>query len=140
MKQCRHPTCGDICRRPKKEKKNHKFLRRTPIRKVSKKQQKILGEKKLQSEKDKEFFNEIWQERDHFCYESGEYLGEEPLTVFFHHILPKADYDRFRYCKWNIVLLTWENHSKAEVNLDFVPKVKALYEKLYKKYSSLKTR
>jgi hypothetical protein len=48
MKACKHPTCGPICRRPKKEKKQS-YLRRVPIKRVSvkrKEQNKIYSFKR----------------------------------------------------------------------------------------------
>jgi hypothetical protein len=141
-KLCSHPDCKrnqfgggycdwhQWCRTDKKI----KSLRRTAIRKTSKKQRKILGERKLQNEKDKLFYAEIWNERKHFCYESKIFLGNEPRTTFFHHVLPKGTrrFARYRYCKWNIVLISWASHSKAENRLKFAPRTKAYRDFLIK--------
>jgi hypothetical protein len=131
-KECRHPTCGETCRRTKKVKKIY-TLKRTPIRKRSKKKQQSLGEQVLTQQKDWLFFLEIWNERDHICYETGDPIYGEPLTLYFHHVLEKELYEEYRYCKWNIVLVTWETHSKCHNNIDFAPKVKAYRDKLIKK-------
>lgn len=133
MKECKHPTCGDVCRRPKKDKKIYS-LKRTPIRKRSKKKQQSLESELLTQQKDWAFFLEIWNEREHICYETGQPLyGDPPPTLYFHHVLEKEKYPQYRYKKWNIVLVTWETHSKCHNNIDFAPKVKAYRDKLIKK-------
>ena|ERR1700751_5210012 len=79
---------------------------------------------------DQYFYQEIWEEREHKCFESGKPLGTSPLSLFFHHILPKAKYPQYRHSKWNIVMLHPDAHSQVEVNLDKCPRVKALTEHL----------
>lgn len=76
------------------------------------------------------YYQEIWNERNCVCFETGKPLGMEPLTLYFHHILPKAKYPQYRYEKWNIVLLHPDAHSQAEIMLDKCPRVKALTEHL----------
>lgn len=136
MKECKHPTCsGDHCRRKKVKTKKIYTLKRTPIRKRSKKKQQSLGEQVLIQQKDWLFFLGIWDERDHIDYETGEPIFGEPLTIYFHHVLDKAipKYKKYRYCKWNIVLVSHMTHSKCHNNIDFAPKVKAYRDKLIKK-------
>ena len=60
------------------------------------------------------FFMEIWNERKHYSEVSGEYLGKEPLSTFFHHILPKSKYPELQYDKSNIILLTLDEHTDVE--------------------------
>lgn len=79
---------------------------------------------------DQDLYQEIWAEREHKCFETGVNLPSEPLTLYFHHILPKAKHPQFRHAKWNIVILHPDAHSQAEVNLDKCPRVKALTEHL----------
>lgn len=79
---------------------------------------------------DAEFYVDIWDEREHSCFETGKPLTEEPLTLYFHHILPKAKYPQYRYEKWNIVLLHPDAHSQVETFIDKCPRVKALTEHL----------
>jgi len=129
---CNNPVFGKgFCKKHQylRTDKKPRLLKRTPIRKVSK-TNKTLGERKLANKLDKEFFLEIWNSRPHVCFETGEYLGNEPLTVYFHHVLEKAIYPEYRYCDWNIVLVTWEVHSKCHSNIDHAPKVKAYRDKL----------
>lgn len=61
-----------------------------------------------------EFFMDIWNERAHYSELSGEYLGKEPSSAFFHHILPKEKYPELGYMKSNIILLTLEEHGNVE--------------------------
>ena len=77
-----------------------------------------------------EFYQEIWDETiNKVCYETGQYLGREPLTTMFHHILEKSKYPEYKFCKWNIVLLRPEVHEQVHLNIDKTPKVKALKKK-----------
>jgi hypothetical protein len=60
------------------------------------------------------FFKEIWKERKHYSEVSGDYLGSEALSTFFHHILPKSKYPELQYDKSNIILLTLPEHESVE--------------------------
>lgn len=79
---------------------------------------------------DNDFYDSIWMEREHVCFETGRRLPVVPLTLYFHHILPKAKYPQYRHSKWNIVLLDVDTHSQVEAMLDKCPRVKALTEHL----------
>jgi len=48
---------------------------------------------------------------------SGKYLGNEPLSVFFHHILPKEKYPEASLDEENIILLTLEEHDQVEMDI-----------------------
>jgi hypothetical protein len=63
------------------------------------------------------FFLEIWKERKHYSEVSGEYLGSEPLSTFFHHILSKEKYPDEAYNKSNIILLTLDEHTSVEADM-----------------------
>lgn len=60
------------------------------------------------------FFKEIWKERKHYSELSGIYLGDEAMSTYFHHILPKEKYPELGYDKSNIILLTLWEHSNVE--------------------------
>ena len=62
-------------------------------------------------------FLEIWKERKHYSEVSGDYLGSEALSTFFHHILPKSKYPEVAYDKSNIILLTLDEHTNAEADM-----------------------
>ena len=62
----------------------------------------------------REFFLSIWKKRPHKSEVSGEWLGNEPLSTYFHHILPKNKYPEACLDEENIVLLSLEEHSNVE--------------------------
>lgn len=62
----------------------------------------------------KEFFISIWKRRKHYSEVSGQYLGAEPMSTYFHHILPKEKYPEARLDEENIILLSLEEHSNVE--------------------------
>ena len=64
----------------------------------------------------KEFFMKIWNSRSHYSEVSNTWLGPEPLTLFFHHIMPKKKYENLKFEEENIVLLTWDEHTSVEAN------------------------
>jgi hypothetical protein len=62
----------------------------------------------------REFFLSIWKKRPHRSEVSDTYLGQEALSTYFHHILPKEKYPEACLDKENIILLTLEEHSNVE--------------------------
>ena len=64
-----------------------------------------------------EFFLSIWKERAHKSEISDESLGDEALSIFFHHILPKKKYDIVKFDPENIILLTLSEHESVELNM-----------------------
>jgi hypothetical protein len=143
-KTCQYDKCnnpqfgGGYCR-------NHQYLRtdkkqkplstKKSIRKVSKNQRTKLADKSKLTAKDRLLWAEIWEEREHIDFETGQPICGEALTLYFHHVLPKrpkhlGGYPEYRYEKWNIVLVSWETHTKAEADLDLVPKIKEYTQRL----------
>ena len=84
-------------------KKTSKPLKRTAIKK---KPRKTTGERAINLE--------IWAERPHICFVTKEPLGNEPLPVYFMHVLGKKAYPAFRLKKENIVLGTAEIHNQYD--------------------------
>ena len=41
----------------------------------------------------RKLFLKIWKQRPHRSELSGTSLGAEPLSIYFHHILPKEKYE-----------------------------------------------
>lgn len=62
----------------------------------------------------RDFLLSIWATRLHQSEVSGKYLGKEPLSVYFHHILPKSTYPNLMYEESNIILLTLDEHTNVE--------------------------
>jgi len=65
----------------------------------------------------REFFLSIWAKRLHYSEVSSTFLGGEPLTVFFHHILSKEKYPELKFEEENIILLTFDEHTNIESNI-----------------------
>jgi hypothetical protein len=62
----------------------------------------------------RDMFLNIWKKRKHYSEVSGVYLGSEPMSTYFHHILPKEKYKEACFDEENIILLTLEEHSNVE--------------------------
>ena len=62
----------------------------------------------------REMFMDIWKKRPHKSEISGTYLGKEPMSTYFHHILAKEKYPEACLDEENIILLTLEEHSNVE--------------------------
>lgn len=62
----------------------------------------------------REMFLDIWKKKVHKSEVSGTYLGKEPMSTYFHHILPKEKYPEACLDEENIILLTLEEHSNVE--------------------------
>jgi hypothetical protein len=82
-----------------------------------------------------EFFLQIWKKRPHKSEVSGEFLGNEPLTVFFHHILPKEKYPLGALDEENIILLTLQEHDQVEMDMYRYEEINTRREKLLTKYN-----
>jgi hypothetical protein len=64
-----------------------------------------------------------------------DYLGKEPLSVFFHHILPKEKYPEAMLDEENIILLTLEEHDNVERDIYKYQIINIKREKLLQKYA-----
>jgi hypothetical protein len=96
-------------------------------------------QKGISSSKDKQFYEQIWKERGHICYETGKFLGETPslpISFYMHHLLEKRNYPQYRYEKWNIVMLHPDIHQQVEINPEKCTRTKALREELLEKYGT----
>ena len=80
------------------------------------------------------FFLEIWKKRPHKSEVSGESLGSEPLSIFFHHVLPKEKYSEAELDEENIILLTLNEHNNVENDMYKYEEVNKIREYLKKKY------
>ena len=81
-----------------------------------------------------EFFMTIWKERKHYSEISNTYLGKEPSSAFFHHILPKSKYKEAAFDKNNIILLSLAEHDNVEMDMYRYEKINKIREELLKKY------
>jgi hypothetical protein len=104
------------------------------VRKVTKKQKEKNEIKKKETLEMFSFFLLIWKERKHKSEVSGKWLGDEALSIFFHHILPKSKYPEARLDKDNIILLTFDEHTKVENDPTFYEEINKRRLKLKEKY------
>lgn len=81
----------------------------------------------------RKLFLSIWKKRKHYSEVSGDYLGKEALSTYFHHILPKEKYPQACLDEENIILLTLEEHTNVESDM-------YKYELINKKREQLKTK
>lgn len=126
-KTCGAKCEGEYCFRHKPRKKLSSNL----AKKLDKSEQTIRNISEMQ-----QFFLQIWKKRLHYSQVSMDYLGKEPLSVFFHHILPKEKYPQAMHDEENIVLLTLEEHDNVERDMYKYELVNKLREKLLKKYEN----
>ena len=121
-KICGNPCEGDYCFRHKPKKQ---ML--TTTKNYS---NKLIIEEKSSM---REMFLKIWKQRPHKSEISGERLGTEPLSIFFHHILPKEKYKEAMLDEENIILLTLDEHANVENDI-------YRYEEVNKRREYLKTK
>ena len=121
-KICGNPCEGDYCFRHKPKKQ---ML--TTTKNYS---NKLIIEEKSSM---REMFLRIWKQRPHKSEISGERLGTEPLSIFFHHILPKEKYKDAMLDEENIILLTLDEHANVENDI-------YRYEEVNKRREYLKTK
>ena len=121
--QCK--TCGKNC-------EGEYCFQHKPRKKLQasvKKQEEVKKTTEMQ-----EFFLQIWKKKPHKSEVSGESLGSEALSIFFHHVLPKEKYSQARFDEENIILLTWEEHDQVERDVTRYEEVNKRREQLKKKY------
>ena len=126
--QCK--TCGKNCEGEYCFK--HKPRKRIAAQNLTKsvKKEKVIR----QISEMQEFFLQIWRKRLHYSQVSMDYLGKEPLTVFFHHILPKEKYPQAMFDEENVILLTLDEHTNVENDMYRYEEVNKRREKLKQKY------
>ena len=87
-----------------------------------------------------EFFVQLWKKRRHYSEVSGKFLGNEPLSVFFHHILPKNKYPDFCLDEENIIFLTLEEHDQVEMDIYRYEEINERRKYLIDKYERAQQR
>jgi hypothetical protein len=85
----------------------------------------------------REMFLSIWKKRPHKSEVSGDYLGNEPMSTYFHHILAKEKYPEACLDEENIVILSLLEHSNVENDMYKYPEVNKRREQLKIKYKLL---
>jgi hypothetical protein len=87
-----------------------------------------------------EFFLDIWKKRRHNSEISGVYLGNEPMSTYFHHILAKEKHPNAKYDEQNIILLTLDEHTNVESDMYKYEEVNIRREQLKEKYERAQER
>jgi hypothetical protein len=82
----------------------------------------------------REFFLKIWKKSKRKSEISGTYLGSEPMSTYFHHILPKNKYPEACFDEENIVILSLLEHDQVESDMYRYEEVNKRREKLKIKY------
>ena len=83
----------------------------------------------------REMFLDIWKKKPHKSEVSGVYLGKEPMSTYFHHILAKEKYPEACLDEENIILLTLEEHNNVENDMYKYEEVNKRREQLKIKYN-----
>jgi len=132
---CNNPIWGSgLCASHKPRKQlmsNGKPMRKVRLSILS---EELIDECKKELAEMHLFFLEIWKKKPHKSEVSGESLGSEPLSIFFHHILPKEKYPEASLDQENIILLTLDEHTNVENNMYKYEEVNNRREQLKKKY------
>lgn len=79
------------------------------------------------------FFLEIWKERPHYCQITGKWLGNQPKSWHFDHLLEKSKYPELAFEKDNIILVDFEVH-ELKTNGFPLPKHRELIEQAKQKF------
>lgn len=108
---------------------------RKPLPKTSSKLSKKLDKNSEKTVEMREFFMSLWKKLPHYSMVSGKYLGSEPLSIFFHHILPKEKYPQASLDEENIIFLTLEEHEQVEMDIYRYEEVNQKRVYLLKKYA-----
>ena len=118
---------GDLCWKHKPKKM---------LKKTNHKSPQLTFDQKIHQMKD--FFLEIWKERPHYSEISQQFLGNEPKTLYFHHIILKSDkkYGEVgKYDRENIILLTADEHQMVHLDMYKYEEITKRRELLLIKYN-----
>ena len=124
-KNCGNNCEGDFC---------FKHKPRKPFPKIGKKSENTdIGEI---LDKRHQFFTFIWNIKlPHECENCGKWLGKEPLSYMFDHLLEKSKYPELEYEEDNICYICLECHDNktrgfpGEKHKQLIEKAKIRYEK-----------
>ncbi len=83
----------------------------------------------------RKLFLDIWNIRPHRSEVSGDYLGAEALSTYFHHILSKSKYPEACLDAENIVLLSLIEHANVENDMYRYEEVNRRRKQLKIKYN-----
>ena len=95
----------------------------------------LKRKRKTSSDKEKMFlfFKELWTRRRHNCENCGKWLGNEPLSYMFDHVLEKSKYPELTLEEENIMFLCLECHDSKTRGF-ITEKIRAKIEEVKKKF------
>ena len=82
------------------------------------------------------FFLQIWNKKKHECENCGKWLGKEPLSYMFDHLLEKSKYPELKYEEENIMLVCLECHDNKTRGF-LTDLVKQKIEEVRKRFGNL---
>ena len=83
------------------------------------------------------FFLQVWNSRkEHKCENCGKWLGKEPLSYMFDHLLEKSKHPELKYEEDNIMLVCLECHDNKTRGF-LTDLVRAKIEQVKKKFENL---
>jgi hypothetical protein len=82
-----------------------------------------------------QFFLQLWKKKPHYSEISGKYLGKEPLSIYFHHIIRKSSHPELAFEEDNIILLSPEEHEMVEIDMYKYEEINKRREQLKLKYN-----
>ena len=133
-KTCGKNCDGEYCFQHKPRKAMSKGTRTLKLIKDTYKMCVKKDEEIRQISEMQQFFLQIWKKRQHLSEISGLPLVGEPLSVYFHHILPKNKYPEAALDEENIILLTLNEHNQVESDIYRYEEVNKRREYLKQKY------
>lgn len=83
----------------------------------------------------RDFFLSIWNKKPHYSEISKTYLGKEPLSTYFHHILLKSKVPEAAMDEENIILISSEEHERVHSDMYVFDEVNKRRQYLLEKYS-----
>jgi hypothetical protein len=91
---------------------------------------KLGARPKVITSKMRDFFVDVWQKRKkHECENCGKWLGKEPLSYMFDHVLEKSKHPDLKFEENNIMLLCLECHDNKTRGI-LTEKIKEKIEKV----------
>lgn len=87
----------------------------------------------------RDFFIKLWWEREHYSFVSGKFLGHEPFSYFFSHILSRGAYPEAAMDPENIVFMTLQEHHTWEFSRHKVQS-NPQWNKVFELHASLKEK
>lgn len=97
---------------------------------------KYLADRKVETQKMWELFEQHWNSKKHVCQVCGEGIFGENKNLYHHHCWPKASYPEYKYMIEGLLLVCWQCHSNIE-NCYYTQETKEMLESIKQKVLEL---